>query len=162
MGYELAEYFLIWEKFETRFDRKLKHILHSKNYFRKCPALQFLKNSIPLNCTGLCYCVKGKAISLQVGQAMRVREVEVDRLKDNRHMKVVRLSALRTGCFTPQEIFLVIISVRVCFDPKSTVWLEGLRQWKIPVTTSGFEPATFRLVAQCINHYANFYLMLLC
>ena len=37
---------------------------------------------------------------------MRVQEVEVDRFKDNRHMKVVRLSALRTGCFNPQEIYI--------------------------------------------------------
>jgi len=68
--------------------------------------LYLLKNSIQLECTGLYYCVKGKAIPLQAGQAMRVQEVEVDRFKDNRHMKVVRLSALRTGCFNPQEIYI--------------------------------------------------------
>jgi hypothetical protein len=48
---------------------------------------------------------------------MRVQKVEVDRFKDSRHMKVVRLSTLLTGCFTPQEIFLVLISVRGCVDP---------------------------------------------
>jgi hypothetical protein len=64
-------------------------------------------------------------------------------------MKVVRLSGLHTGRLYPQEIFLVIISLRGFIDPRTIVQSTGLCQWKIPMTLSGVEPATLRFVAQC-------------
>jgi hypothetical protein len=46
----------------------------------------------------------------------------------------------------PPGRFLVLISIRGLVDPNAVVRLEGLGQLKNPVTSSGIEPATFRLV----------------
>jgi hypothetical protein len=70
-------------------------------------------------------------------------------------MKVVRLSARHTSRLYPQEIFLVLISVRGWSWPQGHVWPEGLCQWKIPMTPLGIDPATFQSVVQCLNHCAT-------
>jgi hypothetical protein len=63
----------------------------------------------------------------------------------------VAMSALCTGHLYPQDLFLVLISVRCWVDSRAIVRPEGLCQWKIPVTPSGIDPMTF----WCFNHCAT-------
>jgi hypothetical protein len=62
------------------------------------------------------------------------------------------VSALCSGRPLPPGRFLLLISVRGWVNPSVIGRLEGIDQLKIPITSSGIEPATFRLVAECLNH----------
>jgi len=98
-------------------------------------------------CLVLQHVSKEKAIPLQARTGFQ--QVQAPRLQDNRHMKVVKLSALRA--FTPRKCSWYSFLVKGWVDPRAIVLPGRLCQWRFPVIPSGIEPATFRLVTQCLN-----------
>ena len=86
------------------------------------------------------------------GQALRVPvgwHSQIPRQSAHEGGKVV--SPKHRPPLPSQEIFLVLTSVRGWVEPRATVRPEGLCQWKITMTPSEIEPATFRFAAQCLS-----------
>ena len=55
------------------------------------------------------------------------------------------------AALTPQEIFLVLITVKRLSRPQGHSAAGRIMSMKNPVTATGIEPATFWLVVQCLN-----------
>jgi len=119
-----------------------------------CQLLQFKLHS--LCCNDTIFSVvkkkgKGKSVPLQARSGP-----QGSRISWQWHRMVVRLSALLTGRLYPQEMLLVLISVRGRVNPLGHSAIGGiLGQWKILMTPAAIEPATYRSVAQHLNHCAT-------
>jgi hypothetical protein len=108
------------EEADRRFSRLASISLQNRALNRFCLAtcLKFSK--------GLASYVKVKQSITGMDSPWGFQEAEAPRFQDNRHMKVVRLPAIRTGHLYPQELFLVL--VRGCVTPKAILRPEGLCQ----------------------------------
>jgi len=71
---------------------------------------------------------------------------------------VASFSSLRTDRLYCQKATLVLIPVIGWVEPRVLLRPERLSQWALPMTPWGIEPATFRLVAQCLNQLRHWVL----
>ena len=82
------------------------------------------------------------------------RRFRLQDFHDIQHMRVVSLSASRTGRLYPQECSWYSFSLGTELNPEP--WCgEKEMSLKNPVTPPGIDPGPFQLVAHCLNHYTT-------
>jgi len=86
-----------------------------------------------------------------LNRPLRLQKVKVTRISKQSAYESGKVVSPTHRPTLPQEIFLIFMSVRGWVNPRAIVRQEGLSKWKIPVTPSGNETATFWLVAQCLR-----------
>jgi len=92
---------------------------------------------------------KGKTIPLYAYYRCRgFQEFEDPSFRDNRQIKLASLSAIRTGRLYPSRN---IPGIHLCQRPSRPLRHYATRR----IMSIKIEPATFRLVAQCLNQMCH-------
>jgi hypothetical protein len=91
--------------------------------------------------------IKAKLFLLQVLEAHTVVRHRGSHIFWAVGSQMAVMSVLRAVRPLTPDRFLVFISVRGSVDPRTVLRLEGLGQLENPITSTGIEPVTFRLVA---------------
>ena len=67
-------------------------------------------------------------IFIAISRPLGLQEVETPRFLDNRDLKIIKLSALRTGRLYPPGDTLVLLRVRSSVDPTAVMRPDGLSE----------------------------------
>jgi hypothetical protein len=96
----------------------------------------------------MCICIKSHYRPWHSLSSRRLR------LPDFRTVGALRWQGIELytpAAFIPRKYSWYSFLLEAWVDLKAIVRPKGLCQWKIPVTPSVIDPATFRFVAQCLN-----------
>ena len=92
------------------------------------------------------------------GQALRVPGGWGSQISwQSAHVDGKVVSPIHRPPLPPKKYFWYWFLLRDWVDPRAIVRQDGLCRRKIPMTPSGFEPATFRFVAQCLNRVPHLF-----
>ena len=120
------------------------------NFLTGWKPVSFSKRTVPHGVVSMS--VKVKQSHYRPGQALRIPGVwdsQISRQSTHEGGKIV--SPTHQPPLTPRKYSWYSVLLETELTPGQIVRPEGSCQWKIWMTPSGIELATFRLVVQCLN-----------